>query len=160
MSITNPSSPAPSIKYSFNDPAFYTQVMPAEYIGKRRFELMYGEMRLARFMLVFREHMKYWLAPGPKKSPFKLHEEFSTDAELLSVWSCIDDRRKTAWPTMVPLVEHYIDNIFGRATYDRLVPLWQLETIDWIDREDGRLWQIKIVDRYDRLVAGVNYKDL
>lgn len=160
MSITQDSRVETGTNFSFNDPKFYTQVMPERHIGSRVYELVYGEMRLARYMLVLREHIKYWTTPGPKDKPFKVREEFATDAELLGVWGCIDDRRKLSWPTMVPLVESYIDTVFGREQYERVVKHTQRGSIVWIDAVNGIQWQRKIIDKYDKLVAGTNYKDL
>lgn len=147
---------APS-KYVYNDPEFYTKVIPPEYIGNRRAELMYGEMRLARFMLVFRKHMEYWLAGG-RMDHSTISKEFAKDCEFLAVWACIDDRRKTAWPTMVTLADRYIEEIFGRGVYERKFPWLTSTGVSWIDSHDT--WQTKIVEPYDRLVAGTNYKDL
>lgn len=152
--------PAVPSKYVYNDPAFYTQILPPEYIGNRRAELMYGEMRLARFMYVFREHMKYWLAPESGiRDDSNLYMEFDLDAKFLSLWFCIDDRRKLAWPSMVELVTRYVEEVYGSYQYGR--DEWRFpDMVAWIDAYDGTVWQKLIVDRYDRLVAGANYKDL
>lgn len=114
-------------------------------------------MRLARYMYVFREHMKYWLGRG-HKGAFNLNAEFAADARFLAVWSCIDDRRKLAWPSMVTLVDHYIDMIFGREVYKRKLAEFQSEGVDWIDVNGGILWDLNIVREYNRLVAGAKYR--
>ena len=79
---------------TFNNPNYYKQKLPAELATSRLWQLVYGEFRAPKYMVVMRNYIDTFDWNNVKES------DVAMAMKLLLVWSLVPQVRMLEWPTM------------------------------------------------------------